>query len=228
MQRPNEEDPQTVKDYRFDGSPANPFGSKNRESGSRRKSLGEDGSQDSVGPRCFRTPVPLKSLLRRVLRPLRARKPHKLRPEGRDRKLGGEQVREFRSTHVSRVCTCTCALLRLSPAPLATPIFSENQYAGVRRGLLPHDTGYYISIISAPDAPEYIACHGVPERVLVPSSESPFTIARASQKVSLICNVQLNQFNKIKFKTCTCLHLKKRLLSEIGETKYTTRNFIIF
>lgn len=133
MQRPNEEDPQTVKDYRFDGSPANPFGSKDRESGSRRKSLGEDGSQDSVGPRCFRTPVPLKSLLRRVLRPLRARKPHKLRPEGRDRKLGGEQVCEFHSTHVKRVCTCTCALLRFFPAPLATPISSENQYAGVRR-----------------------------------------------------------------------------------------------
>lgn len=114
MQRPSEEDPQALKDYRFDGSPANPFGSKDRESGSRRKSLGEDGPQDSVGPRCFRTPVPLKSLLRRVLRPLRARKPHKLRPEGRDRKFGGEQVREFRSTHVKRVCTNTCALSRLS------------------------------------------------------------------------------------------------------------------
>lgn len=42
------------------------------------------------------------------------------------RKLGGEQVREFRSTHVKRVCTC--ALLRLFPALLAMPISSENQY----------------------------------------------------------------------------------------------------
>lgn len=146
MQRPNEEDPQALKDYRFDGSPANPFGSKDRESGSRRKSLGEDRPQDSVGSRCFRTPVPLKSLLRRVLRPLRARKPHKLRPEGRDRKLGGEQVHEFRSTHVKRVCTRTCALLGLFPAFLSpsrrpsqktsTPRWGEKRAAPTRHRVL--------------------------------------------------------------------------------------------
>lgn len=45
-----------------------------------------------------------KSLLRRVLRPPRGCKPHKLRPKGRDRKLAGEQVREFR-----RVCSRTRA-----------------------------------------------------------------------------------------------------------------------
>jgi len=73
-------------------------------------------------------------------------------------------VREFHRTHVKM---CMHVHVRITPPRVFSPdrSFSENRYTGVRRGLLPRDTGYYISIISAPSllpprslsASEYIA-----------------------------------------------------------------------
>lgn len=112
VQRPNEEDPQAGgelsirrvagQSIRFKGS-----GIGIETEIPRRRRAAGFGWSAAPSPCPGITP---KSLLRRVLRPLCARKPHKLRPEGRDRKLGGEQVREFRRTHTERVCTCTRAL----------------------------------------------------------------------------------------------------------------------
>lgn len=94
--------------------------------------------QDSVGPRLRRVMAPLKSLLRRVLRPLCACKPHKLRPEGRDRKLGGEQVREFRRIPIRK----TCMHMRITPVLLVSlaDLLRKPVHRGEKRAAFAPDT----------------------------------------------------------------------------------------
>jgi len=106
---------------------------------------------------------------------------------------------------------CMHVHVRITPPRVFSPdrSFSENRYTGVRRGLLPRDTGYYISIISAPSllpprslsASEYIAAaesegrrgterdgEGRRGTVSVPSSESLFTIGVS--KFSCCCTIR--------------------------------------
>lgn len=138
-----------------------------------------------------------KSLLRRVLRPLCARKPHKLRPEGRDRKLGGEQVREFHRTHTKRVCTCMRALSEGSPSRPSTCLLRKPVHPGCEEGCSrARDTGYYISIISALDAPEYVAALSrTPGQFSVPPYTESLFIPCRNLGPTLTMQISLNLEN---------------------------------
>lgn len=149
VQWPSEENPQALKDYRFDGSPANPFGSKDREIGIEKEiprwrrvaGFGWSAAPSSChGP----TKIPFTACPSTPC----VCKPHKLRPEGRDRKLGGEQVREFRRIPIRE----TCMHMRITPV-----LFGASRRSSQKTGIpgweegrsRARHIGYYISIISA-------------------------------------------------------------------------------